>query len=133
MGEVYRLAQELAEAIARSEEYAELRAARAAADASEELCALEQEQQTRSEQIRAAAQTESGAALLSAIEELNARKERLDQLPEAIRLRAARQGFDELMENVNRILRMVINGDPEAEVDAGSGCAGCAGCGKRSA
>ena len=44
-------------------------------------------------------------------------------------LQAAREDFSQMMENVNRILRLVITGEPE-DSGCGGGCSGCSGsCG----
>ena len=51
-----------------------------------------------------------------------------EDFPELERFRTARQRFDDMMENINRILRLTINGDPGGEEEAPARCAGCAGC-----
>lgn len=46
-------------------------------------------------------------------------------------MREAQQSFQEMMDNVNRILRLVITGEVEDAVGGCSGnCASCSGCGQ---
>ena len=43
-------------------------------------------------------------------------------------MRQAQEKYNELMENVNRILRLVVTGETEDEGGCNGNCAGCAGC-----
>ena len=43
-------------------------------------------------------------------------------------MRQAQEKYNELMENVNRILRLVVTGETEDEGGCSGNCAGCAGC-----
>lgn len=60
-------------------------------------------------------------------EELQAAEKAMDECTIVKDMREAQQTFQEMMDNVNRILRLVITGEVE---DAASGCSGnCASCG----
>ena len=131
MQEVYRLAQALADAILHSDIYTELKAAREAADASAACCRLERRIAEERARLQTPAARKNPDALREGLAALNRVSAELEALPEAARLRTARAGFDDLMENVNRILRMTINGDPDGvEEETPDRCAGCAGCAK---
>ena len=131
MQEVYRLAQLLADAILHSDTYAELKAAREAADASAAYGRLERQLEEGRQRLQDPSARADADALREGLAALQRASDELDALPEAARLRTARAGFDDLMENVNRILRMTINGDPDgAEEETPDRCAGCAGCAK---
>ena len=43
-------------------------------------------------------------------------------------MRAAQEKYNDLMNNVNRILRLVVTGETEDEGGCSGNCAGCAGC-----
>lgn len=64
-------------------------------------------------------------------EELQAAEKAMDECTIVKNMREAQQSFQEMMDNVNRILRLVISGEVE---DAASGCSGncasCSGCGQ---
>ena len=60
-------------------------------------------------------------------EELQAAEQAMEACTLVKEMREAQQNFQEMMDNVNRILRLVIAGEVE---DAASGCTGnCASCG----
>lgn len=60
-------------------------------------------------------------------QELEDAQKAMDAYPLVTEMRQAQQRFQEMMDNVNRILRLVITGEVE---DSGSGCSGnCASCG----
>ena len=60
-------------------------------------------------------------------EELQAAEKAMEECTIVKDMREAQQTFQEMMDNVNRILRLVINGEVE---DSASGCTGnCASCG----
>ncbi|MBQ3484118.1 MAG: YlbF family regulator [Clostridia bacterium] len=45
-----------------------------------------------------------------------------------IQLREAQQKYNDLMDNVNRILRLVVTGETEEEGGCSGNCASCSGC-----
>ena len=54
----------------------------------------------------------------------------LNEQPLVKELQTARADFSQMMENVNRILRLVITGETEEESGCGGSCSGCSGgCG----
>lgn len=52
---------------------------------------------------------------------------KLDECPMVVELRKAEQEYNDLMENVNRILRLVVTGETE-EGGCSGNCASCGGC-----
>ena len=59
--------------------------------------------------------------------ELEEAEKELNDMPVIAQLQETRQAFTEMMEGVNRILRLVITGEPEQGGCTGS-CATCGGC-----
>ena len=58
-------------------------------------------------------------------------EERLSNHPEIIALESARAGFGALMDQVNRVLQVALQGGEEEGGCGPEGCAGCQGCGAR--
>ena len=69
-------------------------------------------------------------ALAAAARELEEAEKAMNEIPVIAELQANRQAFSEMMEGVNRILRVVITGEPEEEGCGGcsGSCEGCSGC-----
>ena len=69
-------------------------------------------------------------ALAAAARELEDAEKAMNEIPAIAELQANRQAFSEMMEGVNRILRVVITGEPEEEGCGGcsGSCEGCSGC-----
>ena len=69
-------------------------------------------------------------ALAAAARELEDAEQAMNEIPAIAALQANRQAFSEMMEGVNRILRVVITGEPEEEGCGGcsGSCEGCCGC-----
>lgn len=69
-------------------------------------------------------------ALAAAARELEEAEKAMNEIPAIAELQANRQAFSEMMEGVNRILRVVITGEPEEEGCGGcsGSCEGCSGC-----
>jgi len=62
-------------------------------------------------------------------EELQAAEKAMDECTIVKDMREAQQTFQEMMDNVNRILRLVITGEVEDGASGCSGnCASCSGC-----
>ena len=69
-------------------------------------------------------------ALAAAARELEDAEKAMNEIPAIAELQANRQAFSEMMEGVNRILRVVITGESEEEGCGGcsGSCEGCSGC-----
>ena len=52
----------------------------------------------------------------------------LDENELVQQMREAQEKYNDLMGNVNRILRLVVTGETEDEGGCSGNCAGCAGC-----
>lgn len=64
-------------------------------------------------------------------EELQAAETAMNECAMVKDMREAQQTFQEMMDNVNRILRLVITGETEDSAGGCSGnCASCGGCGQ---
>ena len=129
MREVMMKAQALAEAISQSEIYKTMH------DLEEKVT----QDETATAAIAAYMEKRGNVELLlrspefdaekvaAAGEELQAAEKAMDECTIVKDMREAQQTFQEMMDNVNRILRLVITGEVE---DAASGCRGnCASCG----
>ncbi len=132
MIQVMRKAQELAEAIAASDVYSALKAARAAVDADPEASGLlarwEETGRAARQALREAAP--DAAAQLRAFQALQREVDDNDLIR---RLRTCRQNFDDMLESVNQVLLEEVGAGREGEAPSGSGgCAGCAGCSRKS-
>ena len=64
-------------------------------------------------------------------QELQDAEQAMDNCTTVKEMREAQQSFQEMMDNVNRILRLVITGEVEDEAGGCTGnCASCGGCGQ---
>ena len=65
-------------------------------------------------------------------EELQAAEKAMEECTIVKDMREAQQAFQEMMDNVNRILRLVITGETEDAAASGcsGNCASCGGCGQ---
>lgn len=129
MREVMMKAQELAEAIVATGMYEKMQelekqvtadpeAAEAVADLVEKRTAFEnmiQQGDASKEEFAAAGQAYSAA------------QSRVDENELIAQLRKAQQDYSDLMDNVNRILRLVVTGEVESGGCSGN-CASCSGC-----
>ena len=131
MRNVMMKAQELAEAILDSEIYQKMKEKEnevkrdpAAAKALGEMI----EKRNRVESILSSADMKPDE-LAAASREMEEAEERMNN-DEMIRtLKEYRKDFQTMMDNVNRILRLVITGETEDTNDSGTGCTGnCSGC-----
>ena len=52
----------------------------------------------------------------------------MDENPLVQQMREAQQQYNDLMNNVNRIIRLVVTGETEDEGGCSGNCSGCAGC-----
>ena len=131
MQEVMKKAQELAEAILDSECYqvmkkaeAEMRRDPDAAAALGEMI----EKRNRVENILSSANMDPNE-LAQASREMEEAEERMNSNEKIRVLKEYRKDFQTMMDNVNRILRLVITGETEDENGGSAGCSGnCSGC-----
>ena len=132
MREVMMQAQALAEAIVKSEVYQRMH----------ELENQVTQDEAATATISAYMEKRSNVELLlrspdfdaekvaAAGEELQAAEKVMDECAIVKDMREAQQTFQEMMDNVNRILRLVITGEVEDGASGCSGnCASCSGCG----
>ena len=133
MREVMMKAQALAEAISQSEVYKTMH------DLEEQVT----KDETATALIAAYMEKRSNVELLLRSPEFDAEKvaaagQELQDAEQAMEactmvkdMREAQQSFQEMMDNVNRILRLVITGEVEDAAGGCSGnCASCGGCGQ---
>ena len=130
MREVMMKAQELAEAILDSEIYRKMKdqenAVRRDPEAAKALGDMIEKRQ-RVENILSAADMDPNE-LAAASREMEEAEERMNANGMIGTLKEYRMDFQTMMDNVNRILRLVITGETEDE-NGGSGCSGnCSGC-----
>lgn len=68
-------------------------------------------------------------ALAKAGQEMEAAEKAVNEVPLVQELQEARGMFSMMMDNVNRILKIMITGeDPEEEHGCSGNCSGCSGC-----
>ena len=131
MRNVMMKAQELAEAILESETYRKMKqqendvkrdpdAAKAIGDMIEK--------RNRVETVLSSANM-NPEELAEASREMEEAENRMNENEMIRTLKDYRKDFQTMMDNVNRILRLVITGETEDENGGGSGCSGnCSGC-----
>jgi len=131
MKDVMMKAQELAETILYSEIYQKMKQQEAAVRRDPEAAAVLGdmiEKRNRVETVLSAADMDP-EELAKASEEMEAAEKRMNENEMIITLKEYRKDFQTMMDNVNRILRLVITGETEDENDGSSGCSGnCSGC-----
>ena len=135
MRDVMMKAQTLAEAILESEIYQKMKAQENAVrrdpDAAKALGDMIGKR-NRVEEILSDAQMDP-AALAEASREMEEAEKRMNENPMIQTLKEYRKDFQTMMDNVNRILRLVITGETEDEAggrgQCSGNCSGCSGCG----
>ena len=131
MREVMMKAQELAEAILDSEIYQrmkqqenEVKRDPEAASALGDMI----EKRGRVETILSSVNMDPNE-LAEASREMEEAEQRMNENPAVSTLKEYRKDFQTMMDNVNRILRLVITGETEDENGGSAGCSGnCSGC-----
>ena len=131
MREVMMKAQELAEAILDSEIYQrmkqqenEVKRDPEAASALGDMI----EKRGRVETILSSVNMDPNE-LAEASREMEEAEQRMNENPAVSTLKEYRKDFQMMMDNVNRILRLVITGETEDENGGSAGCSGnCSGC-----
>ena len=133
LNNVMQKAQALAEAILESEIYQGMKAAENRYMHDEEALSLTAAVNDKRNAVQEllTANDMDHAALALAGEELEAAEEAMNACAAVHELQDARRAFTGMMDNVNRILRLVITGETgEDEENGGCGghCSSCAGC-----
>ena len=131
MREVMMKAQELAEAILDSETYQKMKQqendVRRDPDAARALSDMI-EKKNKVEEILSAANMDPNE-LAEASREMEEAESRMNSNEMISMLKDYRKDFQTMMDNVNRILRLVITGETEDENGGNTGCNGnCSGC-----
>ena len=125
MREVMQKAQELAEAIVESSIYQRMHAAELQVNKDEEAVKAVSEFVEKRQAVETVlAQSDMDHELLAqAGEEMEEAEKHLNEVPLVKEMQEARKEFTQMMENVNRILRLVVTGETD------DGCSGdCSGC-----
>ena len=132
MREVMIKAQELAEAILNSEQYTKMKQMEAAVQKDPEAAFLLGdmiEKRNRVETVLSSADMDPNE-LAEASREMEEAENRMNSNEKIQILREYRKDFQTMMDNVNRILRLVITGEVEEERSGASSCNGhCSECG----
>ena len=131
MRNVMMKAQELAEAILESETYRKMKQqendVKRDPDAAKALGDMI-EKRNRVETVLSSANM-NPEELAEASQEMEEAENRMNENEMIRTLKDYRKDFQTMMDNVNRILRLVITGETEDENGGGSGCSGnCSGC-----
>ena len=129
MREVMMKAQALAESIAQSDIYKKMHDMEEQVTKDETATALIAAYMEKRQNVELLLRSpEFDAEKVSAAgQELQDAEQAMDNCTTVKEMREAQQSFQEMMDNVNRILRLVITGEVE---DAAGGCTGnCASCG----
>ena len=129
MREVMMKAQALAEAISQSEVYKKMHDLEEQVTKDETATALIASYMEKRQNVELLLRSPEFDAekVAAAGQELQDAEAAMDNCTTVKEMREAQQTFQEMMDNVNRILRLVITGEVE---DAASGCTGnCASCG----
>ena len=133
MREVMQKAQELAEAIVESSVYQRMHTAELQVNKDEEAVqAVAAFVEKRQAVENVLAQSDMDHELLAQMgEEMEEAEKRLNEVPLVKEMQEARKEFTQMMENVNRILRLVVTGETDDGCSGDcSGCSGgCEGCG----
>jgi len=135
MQQVMKKAQELADAIASSDIYLHMKDMEEALQDDEEAAEAVNNLMRKRQRVQDLL-TEKGMdpeALKKANLEMLQAEMEMNAHEKVIQLKAARKAFTEMMDSVNRVLRLVITGEIR-EDDIGGGtcsgnCSGCSGCG----
>lgn len=132
MQKVLEQAQKLGEAILDSEVYQRMHKAEMQVttdEAASKAIAELMEKRQRVETLLADSDMDH-EALAEAGEEMEAAEKRMNEVPLVKELQEARAAFTQMMENVNRLMRLVITGETGEEEHGCSGtCDSCGSCG----
>lgn len=129
MQNVMQKAQELAEAILESSIYQKMHEAELQVNKNEEAVKAVSdfiEKRQAVENLLADSNMDH-AALAEAGKAMEDAEKKLNEVALIKEMQDTRKEFTEMMNNVNRILRLVITGETEDECDCGGDCGGCSG------
>ncbi|MBE5802915.1 MAG: YlbF family regulator [Clostridiales bacterium] len=138
MNNVMHKAQELAEAIVESSVYQRMHAAELQVNKDEASVKAVSDFVEKRQAVESilASNNMDHSALAEAGKAMEAAEKAMNEVPLIMEMQEARREFTQMMENVNRILRLVITGETEDECDCGDhhhhhgGCTGsCSTCG----
>ena len=133
MKAVMMKAQELAEAVLDSETYRKMKQLEGEVRRDPEAAALLGEmieKRNRVESILSSADMKP-EELAEASREMEAAEARMNENEKIRTLKSSRKDFQTMMDNVNRILRLVITGEVEGQSSSAAcsgDCSGCSGC-----
>ncbi len=134
MREVMMCAQKLAEAILRSDVYQHMHQLEESVTSNPEatqVIASYMEKRTATEQAMRR-QDVDPVAIAAAAQELEEAQQQMDNCPIIKEMRDAQEQYQGMMDNVNRILRLVVTGETEDDSSSTGGCSGncssCSGC-----
>lgn len=134
MKNVMAKAQELAEAVSRSDVYLRMKEREAEVERDPAAAAAVQRmiaKRRRVEELLSRKGMDPAELKLANAEMILAERE-MNANESVMALKAARKEFSDMMDNVNRILRLVITGEIREEdltADCSGDCGGCSGCG----
>lgn len=136
MNPVFLKTRELAEAIMQSPEFLTMKECEEKAMHNEEAAAAMSEYIEKRQAIEQLLESGTPASdmLKTLSEELDLTQQKMQLIPDIIAMTQARNGFSELINQVNKVLRFIITGETgEAESEQGEGgctgsCATCGGC-----
>lgn len=130
MNNVMHKAQELAEAIVESSVYQRMHAAELQVNKDEEAVKAVSdfvEKRQKVENILASNNLDHNE-LAEAGKAMEEAEKHLNEVPLIKEMQESRKEFTQMMENVNRILRLVVTGEVEEEHECGGDCSGCSSC-----
>lgn len=129
MNNVMHKAQELAEAILESSIYQRMHTAELQVNKDEEAVKAVSDFVEKRQAVESilASNNMDHTALAEAGKAMEDAEKKLNDVALIKEMQESRQEFTQMMENVNRILRLVITGETEEECDCGGDCGGCSG------
>ena len=136
MRNVMLKAQELAQAIVESSIYQRMQAAESQVTTDEGASKAITEFMEKRQAVEALLGQDDvdHAALAQAGQAMEEAEKALDEQAVVKEMQAARADFNQMMENVNQILRLIISGETEGgcrgSCSSCSGCSTCGGCGE---
>ena len=135
MQNVMQKAQELAEAILTSEVYTHMKELEEEAQNDPEASRAMEDMIAKRKKVEDILTTKNmdREELNRASKEMQQAEETMNQNGKILELKKARKDFSTMMDNVNRILRLIITGEIQDEdvgfSGCGGDCSGCSGCG----
>lgn len=129
MQNVMNKAQELAEAILESDVYQRMHVAELMANKDEAAVKAVSDFVEKRQAVESilASNNMNHEELAEAGKAMEEAEKKLNEVPMVKEMQESRAAFTQMMENVNRILRLVITGETEDDCDCGGDCGGCTG------